>query len=324
VSVEAWEREGTGPGPDTIPAVECERLTYRYGAHTAVDRVTLQVRPGEMLGLLGPNGAGKTTTIRVLTTLLPAAEGSARIFGLDVRRDRMRIRRLLGYVPQMLSADASLSGRENVALFARLFDVPRRERTTRVAESLETMGLADAADRLAGTYSGGMVRRLELAQALINQPKLLILDEPTIGLDPIARAGVWERLEELRETSGVTILLTTHYLDEADHLCDRVALMHRGRLRAARGAPGGAGTRRDARGRVQAPHRRAAGGRRRSQSRPSHPQDRAPARVTSRQPRRSGARSAAASSRCASSSSRSCATTAPSSTPGRSSRRCGC
>jgi ABC-2 type transport system ATP-binding protein len=236
VSLETLQRDGTGREPDTVPAVECESLTYRYGTHTAVDNVSLQVRAGEMLGLLGPNGAGKTTTIRVLTTLLPAAEGSARIFGLDVRRNRMRIRRLLGYVPQMLSADASLTGRESVALFARLFDVPRRERTGRVAASLEMMGLADAADRLAGTYSGGMVRRLELAQALINQPRLLILDEPTIGLDPIARAGVWDRLEELRESSGMTILLTTHYLDEADHLCDRVALMHHGRLRAV-GSP---------------------------------------------------------------------------------------
>jgi ABC-type hemin transport system ATPase subunit len=142
------------------------RTPDRYGTHTVVDKVSLQVRAGEMFGLLGPNGAGKTTTIRVLTTLLPAAEGSARIFGLDVRRNRMRIRRLLGYVPQILSADPSLSGRENVALFARLFDVPRRERSRRVAESLEMMGLADAADRLAGTYSGGMVRRLELAQVV--------------------------------------------------------------------------------------------------------------------------------------------------------------
>jgi ABC-2 type transport system ATP-binding protein len=148
----------------------------------------------------------------------------------------MRIRRLLGYVPQMLSADASLTGRENVALFARLFDVPRRERAGRVAEALEAMGLAEAADRMAGTYSGGMIRRLELAQALINRPRLLILDEPTIGLDPIARSVVWERLQQLRAVSGMTVLLTTHYLDEADHLCERIALMHRGRLRAV-GAP---------------------------------------------------------------------------------------
>ena len=232
MSVEALDRDQRAPEPAGVPAVECRGLTFRFGNHTAVDQVDLEVRAGEVFGLLGPNGAGKTTTIRVLTTLLPAAEGSARIFGLEVARNRMRIRRLLGYVPQMLSADASLTGRENVTLFARLFDVPRRDRATRVAEALEAMGLEDAADRLAGTYSGGMIRRLELAQALINRPRLLILDEPTIGLDPIARAGVWDRLQELRAASGTTILLTTHYLDEADHLCERVALMHQARLRA--------------------------------------------------------------------------------------------
>jgi ABC-2 type transport system ATP-binding protein len=234
--LEALERGQRAREPAGTPAVECERLTYRFGSHVAVDQVDLRVPAGEVFGLLGPNGAGKTTTIRVLTTLLPAAEGSARIFGVDVARNRMRIRRLLGYVPQMLSADASLTGRENVALFARLFDVPRRERAGRVAEALEAMGLAEAADRMAGTYSGGMIRRLELAQALINRPRLLILDEPTIGLDPIARSVVWERLQQLRAVSGMTVLLTTHYLDEADHLCERIALMHRGRLRAV-GAP---------------------------------------------------------------------------------------
>ena len=232
MSVEAVRRDGYAERPAGVLAVECEGLTYRFGEHTAVDGVNLRVRAGEVFGLLGPNGAGKTTTIRVLTTLLPAAEGNARIFGVDVARHRMRIRRLIGYVPQQLSADANLTGRENVGLFARLFDVPRRERAERIAEALESMGLVEAADRLAGTYSGGMIRRLELAQALINRPRLLILDEPTIGLDPIARAGVWERLQELRAASGTTILLTTHYLDEADHLCETVALMHRGRLQA--------------------------------------------------------------------------------------------
>jgi ABC-2 type transport system ATP-binding protein len=218
-------------------AVECEDLTYRFGSHTAVDQVSLQVRAGETFGLLGPNGAGKTTTIRVLTTLLPAASGRARVFGLDVARNAMRVRRLLGYVPQMLSADGALTGRENVALFARLFDVPRRQRAARVAEALGTMGLTGAADRLARTYSGGMIRRLELAQALVNQPRLLILDEPTIGLDPIARASVWERLRELVRSTGMTVLLTTHYLDEAEQLCDRIALLHQARLRAV-GSPG--------------------------------------------------------------------------------------
>ena len=172
----------------------------------------------------------------------------------------MAVRRLLGYVPQQLSIEAALTGRENVTWFARLFDVPRRERKERVADALEVMGLADAADRLAGTYSGGMVRRLELAQALVNRPALLVLDEPTVGLDPLARDGVWQRVEELRGQTGMTVLLTTHYMEEADALCDRVALMHLGTIRAvgspdelqARARPG-----RDARGRVPPLHRAA-------------------------------------------------------------------
>jgi len=219
-------------------AVEIRDLRVRFGETTAVEDVDLEVGAGEVFGLLGPNGAGKTTTIRVLTTLLPATSGSACVFGVDVARHPMDVRRLLGFVPQQLSADAALTGRENVALFARLFDVPRRTRPAVVAEMLETMGLGESADRLVATYSGGMIRRLELAQALVNRPRLLVLDEPTIGLDPIARSSVWERIEKLREETGMTVLLTTHYMDEADALCDRVALMHRARLRAL-GTPDG-------------------------------------------------------------------------------------
>src|SRR5664279_58895 len=154
----------------------------------------------------------------------------------DVTRDPMRVRRMLGYVPQQLSAEAALTGRENVALFARLFDVPRRTRRQVVEEVLELVGLSAAADRLAGTYSGGMVRRLELAQALVNRPRLLVLDEPTIGLDPVARASVWNRIATLVDAEGMTVLVTTHYMDEAEHNCDRVALIHAGRIRAV-GAP---------------------------------------------------------------------------------------
>ncbi len=219
------------------PAVECRSLTKSFGDLTAVDSVDLEIRPGEILGLLGPNGAGKTTTIRILTTLLPADAGSAAVFGFEVATHPITVRRLIGYVPQQLSADGSLSGRENVALFARLFDVPRRHRGRRTDEALESMGLTAAADRLVSTYSGGMIRRLELAQALISQPRLLILDEPTIGLDPVARQGVWERITELRDTTGMTVLITTHYMDEANDVCDRVALMHHGRI-SALGSPG--------------------------------------------------------------------------------------
>jgi ABC-2 type transport system ATP-binding protein len=217
-------------------AVRVEDLVVRFGELTAVDHVSLDVQPGEVLGLLGPNGAGKTTTLRVLTTLLPAAEGAVNVFGINVREHPIDVRRLLGFVPQQLSADAALSGRENVSLFARLFGIPRARRRALVAELLETMGLSDASDRLVSTYSGGMIRRLELAQALVNRPRLLVLDEPTIGLDPIARGSVWETIEDLRRQTGMTVLLTTHYLEEADALCDRVALMHRARIRAV-GAP---------------------------------------------------------------------------------------
>ena len=221
----------TAPASTPAPAVECAGLRYRFGDHVAVDGVDLDVRTGEMFGLLGPNGAGKTTTIRILTTLLPVVEGQARVLGLDVSRSPMLARRLVGYVPQQLSADGQLTGRENVAMFARLFDVPRRERAERVDEVLAAMNLLEAADRLAATYSGGMIRRLELAQALVNRPRVLILDEPTIGLDPVGRDTVWDRLRTL-QADGMTVLLTTHYMEEAEELCDRVSLMHRGRIRA--------------------------------------------------------------------------------------------
>ena len=214
------------------PAIDCVDLHYAFGKHVAVESLDLRVETGEVVGLLGPNGAGKTTTIRLLNTLLPLQGGQIRIFGQDVSRSAITVRRLIGYVPQQLSIEAALTGRENVMWFARLFDVPRRERAERVDEALASMDLTDAADRLAGTYSGGMVRRLELAQALVSAPRLLILDEPTIGLDPIARTGVWEHINAVREATGMTVLVTTHYMDEADQYCDRVGLMHRGRIRA--------------------------------------------------------------------------------------------
>jgi ABC-2 type transport system ATP-binding protein len=218
------------------PALACRGLTQRFSGKVAVDKLDLLVKRGEVFGLLGPNGAGKTTTIRLINTLLPVREGSVEVFGIDVSRSAMAVRRLLGYVPQMLSIEAALTGLENVMWFARLYDIPRLERKQRVADALEVMGLSDARNRLAGTYSGGMVRRLELAQALVNRPQLLVLDEPTVGLDPIARDGVWERVEEMCEATGMTVLLTTHYMEEAELLCDRVALMHLGTKRAE-GAP---------------------------------------------------------------------------------------
>jgi ABC-2 type transport system ATP-binding protein len=227
----AAEAGSAGSGAD-VAAVRCTGLQYAFGSTKAVDNLDLTVRAGEVFGLLGPNGAGKTTAIRAITTLLPVPTGMITVFGHDTAKDRMAVRRLLGYVPQQLSADGDLTGRENVSLFARVYDVPRRERAPRVAEALEAVALTDAADRLAGSYSGGMVRRLELAQALVSAPRLLILDEPTIGLDPIARTSVWDRIDEIRQATGMTVLVTTHYMDEAEQYCDRVALMHRGRIRA--------------------------------------------------------------------------------------------
>lgn len=219
--------EGAG-----VTAVRGTGIRHRYGDTVAVDDIDLDVAAGTVFGLLGPNGAGKTTTIRMITTLLPVPSGAIEVFGVDPARHKLAVRRLIGYVPQQLSADGTLTGRENVALFARLFDVPRARRRRIVAAALKSVDLAEVADRIVGTYSGGMIRRLELAQALVNTPRLLVLDEPTIGLDPIGRANVWERIIEVRANTGMTVLVTTHYMDEADQHCDQIALMHRGRIRA--------------------------------------------------------------------------------------------
>jgi len=219
-------------------ALELSHVTYSFGDYTAVKDLSLVIEAGECFGLLGPNGAGKTTTIRLLNTLLPLQGGDVSIFGFDVRTQAIAVRRLLGYVPQQLSIEGALTARENVSWLARLYDVPRSERRRRVDEVLETVDLADVADRVASSFSGGMVRRLELAQALVNRPSLLVLDEPTVGLDPVARDSVWTRVTEMQKQYGMTVLLTTHYMEEAEALCDRVALMHRGELRAV-GSPSG-------------------------------------------------------------------------------------
>jgi ABC-2 type transport system ATP-binding protein len=219
-----------------VPAIDCRNVSHRYGDFTAVDDLSLKVRAGETMGLLGPNGAGKTTVVRLLTTLTRVQTGTIGVFGFDSRRDTLDIRQNIGYVPQQLSIESALTGRQNVDLFARLYDVPRRQRRARVDEALAAMNLLDVAENLAGTYSGGMVRRLELAQALVNRPSLLILDEPTVGLDPIARDGVWSQVADMQQEYGMTVLLTTHYMEEADALCDRVALMHHGVLQTV-GSP---------------------------------------------------------------------------------------
>lgn len=210
--------------------VRTEKLTRRFDGFTAVDSLDLEVEDGEMFGLLGPNGAGKTTTIKMLNTLLPPTSGRAFVNGLDVVRDPSKVRASIGYVPQLLSAEASVTGYENLLIFGKLHDVPRKELEERARKALEYMGLEEFGDKLVRTYSGGMVRRLEIAQSSLHHPKLLFLDEPTIGLDPVARRAVWEMVKDLREKYGTTIFLTTHFMDEADALCDRIGIMNRGRL----------------------------------------------------------------------------------------------
>jgi ABC-2 type transport system ATP-binding protein len=216
--------------------LETHALTRRFSALTAVDALTLSIDPGEIFGLLGPNGAGKTTTIKMLTTLLPPSSGTASIDGYDVVAQAADVRRLIGYVPQMLSADGTLSGYENLLVFARLYELPRRERRRRVEEALAFMGLTEAAHKLVRQYSGGMIRRLEIAQSMLHRPRVLFLDEPTVGLDPTARRAVWERIQEARGRLDATIVLTTHQMEEADSLCSRIAIMHRGRI-VALGSP---------------------------------------------------------------------------------------
>jgi ABC-2 type transport system ATP-binding protein len=191
---------------------------------------------GEIFGLLGPNGAGKSTTIKMLTTLLGPTSGTASVGGYDIVRSPAQVRRKIGYVPQMLSADGALTGQENLMLSAKLYGMGRNERNHRVEEALQFMGLTDSGNKLVKAYSGGMIRRLEVAQAMLHRPAVLFLDEPTIGLDPTARHTVWDRLQELQREYKMTVLITTHDMDEADELCDRLAIMHWGKL-AASGTP---------------------------------------------------------------------------------------
>ncbi len=226
----------TKPGAMARSILETESLTRRFGPLTAVDDLTMSLQAGEMFGLVGPNGAGKTTIIKMLTTLLPPTSGNAWVAGYDVVKHASSVRRVIGYVPQLVSADGSLTGYENLLIFAKLYGISHDERQQRISEALDFMGLAEVSDKLVRNYSGGMIRRLEVAQSMMHRPKVLFLDEPTVGLDPIARKAVWEHIQRLRTDFGTTFLLTTHYMEEADHLCDRVAIMHLGKV-AAIGTP---------------------------------------------------------------------------------------
>lgn len=196
----------------------------------AVNGIDFDIKDGEVFGFLGPNGAGKSTTISMITTLLTPSKGNITVAGFDVVKSATQVRKIIGLVPQELTADDELSGRENMWLQANLYDVPRDVAHERIEELLDIMNLKDAADRRVDTYSGGMRKRLELAEGLIHRPKILFLDEPTLGLDVQTREVIWEHIRKMKEENGMTVFLTTHYLEEADALCDRIAIIDEGRI----------------------------------------------------------------------------------------------
>jgi ABC-2 type transport system ATP-binding protein len=211
-------------------AVAVENLVKIYPKVRAVDGISFAIPKGEIFGLLGPNGAGKTTTIRILLTLIKPTAGKIRVFGLDALTDADRVRQMAGYVPQDVSVDGEITAYENILIYSKLYGMPSNQRKQRITEVLEYMDLQERANSLVNTFSGGMMRRLEVAQALVNRPRILFLDEPSIGLDPNARNAIWELVKKLRGEFGTTILLTTHDMVEADTLCGRIGIMDRGKL----------------------------------------------------------------------------------------------
>jgi ABC-2 type transport system ATP-binding protein len=211
-------------------AVEVYNLTKEFGSIVAVDKVSFEVMEGEIFGFLGPNGAGKTTLIRMLTTLIKPSSGEARVAYCDVAKKPEAVRREIGVVPQAMTSDLDLTGFENMDIYGRFYGIPSRERKERINDLLEKVGLGSRANDLVATYSGGMRRRLEIARVLVHRPKILFLDEPSIGLDPQSRLVVWDFLRELRQGDSVTIFLSTHYMEEAEALCNRVAIIDSGKI----------------------------------------------------------------------------------------------
>jgi len=213
-----------------VSVIEANNLTKRFGKLVAVDHVSFSVNEGEIFGFLGPNGAGKTTTINMLTTLINPSEGSAKVGGFDVAKQDGKVREIVGLVPQDLTVDEDLTGMENLMLQAKLYHVPIKVAKERITEALNLVGLTEAANRKVETYSGGMRKRLELAEGLIHYPKVLFLDEPTLGLDVQTRVVIWDYIKRLRDERGITMFLTTHYMEEADVLCDRLAIIDLGKI----------------------------------------------------------------------------------------------
>jgi len=211
-------------------AIIVQDLIKNYPRVKAVDKVSFTVEPGEIFGLLGPNGAGKTTTIRVLLTLIKPTAGQINILGINALAHPDKVRQFAGYVPQDVSVDGELTGYENILMFSKLYGIPSRGRKEAINEILGYLDLKDRAKDMANTYSGGMMRRLEIAQALVNRPKLLFLDEPSIGLDPIAKRIIWRLIKKLRQEFGTVVFINTHDMNEADVLCDRIGIMNKGKL----------------------------------------------------------------------------------------------
>lgn len=214
----------------TSSSVKIIDLCHRYENRLAVDSISFEIESGTIFGLIGPNGAGKSTTIKMLTTLLPPTSGEAYVNGYSIIEQPALVRESIGYVPQLISADGELTGYENLQISSKLQGISHLCRSKRIDEVLAFMDLTIFKDKLASTYSGGMIRRLEIAQALIHKPQVLFLDEPTVGLDPAARQEVWKHIRDLNKKTGTTILMTTHDMDEADVLCDNVALMYAGQI----------------------------------------------------------------------------------------------
>ena len=213
-------------------AVDVRALTKRFGEFTAVNEISFSVKEGEIFGLLGPNGAGKSTLIRMLTTLMAPTAGGATVGGADIAKDSDTVRRTIGVIPQALTSDPELSVEENLVIFARLYGVPREKRKRLITELLEAVQLTEWRDKPVKNLSGGMRRRVEIARGLVHEPRIFFLDEPTTGLDPVSRVAVWEMLGKIKAERNLTILITTHYMDEADKLCDRIAIVDHGELKA--------------------------------------------------------------------------------------------
>jgi len=212
--------------------IRVNNLTKRFGTTTAVNAVNFEVKKGEIFAFVGPNGAGKTTTIKMLITLLPPTSGDGIIDKFSVTKQPGEVRRIIGYVPQMISVDGTLSAKENLMLMAKLYDIPRSERTGRIEEILAMVDLTKDKDALVRTFSGGMIRKLEVGQAMLHHPAVLFLDEPTSGLDPVARRTIWQHLKDMQKSFGTTIFFSTHYMEEAEEVCSRMAIMQLGNIAA--------------------------------------------------------------------------------------------